>query len=180
MNRITTRNLVLCGLFAALTAVFSQISFDIGPVPINLATLSVYIAGGLLGWKYGATSQIVYVMLGAFGAPVFAKFSGGLGIVIGKTGGYIIGYVVVAFLTGLFAEKVKLPKVIALPIGMVLGTAILFAMGTAWFMKITGTGLEKSLVLCVYPFIIGDIFKIVAATGLVIPLKKALQKANLA
>lgn len=179
MNKISTKNLVLCGLFAALTAVFSQIAIDIGPVPINLATLSVYIAGGLLGWKYGATSQIVYVLLGMVGVPVFAKFSGGFGIVMGKTGGYIIGYVVAALITGFFAEKVKLPKAISLPIGMILGTVALYALGTLWFTQVTGNGFKQSLVWCVYPFIPGDIVKIIFATFLVVALQKALRKTKL-
>jgi len=176
MNKISTRNLSLCGLFAALTAVFSQIQVPIGPVPINLATMSVFIAGGVLGWKYGALSQIVYVLLGMVGAPVFAGFSGGLGIVIGKTGGYIIGYIVAAFLTGLVADKAKNLKVF-LPIGMVLGLISCLALGTAWFMFVTGTALWQSLVWCVFPFIAGDIVKIAVAVILVVKLKQVLKKA---
>jgi len=176
MKKISTNNLVLCAFFAALTAVFSQISLPIGPVPINLATLSVFMAGGILGWKYGALSQIVYVLLGIVGAPVFNGFTGGLAIVVGKTGGYIIGYIVAAFIVGLAVKKYKNPKIV-LPISMVIGILACYGLGTAWFMHITHTGLWQSLVWCFFPFIIGDAVKIVVATVLVINLKKALKKA---
>ena len=177
MNKITTKNLTLCALFAALTAVFSQLSIQIGAIPLNLATLSVFIAGGLLGWKYGALSQIVYVLLGVFGAPVFNNFTGGIGIVIGKTGGYIVGYVVAAFLVGLISNKLKKYQAIVLPVSMALGLLACYFLGTAWFMFVTGTKLWQALAWCVFPFILGDGIKILVATILVITLRKAL-KAN--
>ena len=176
MKRISTRNMILCALFAALTAVFSQIQLPIGPVPINLATMSVFLAGGILGWKYGAVSQLVYVLLGVIGAPVFHGFTGGFGVVMGKTGGYIIGYVLAALITGFFADKVKKLPAVFLPIGMAIGLAVCYALGTAWFINLTHFGLSKSLTLCVFPFIAGDIVKIAAATFLTIRLRKVLRR----
>ncbi|MEG2144157.1 MAG: biotin transporter BioY, partial [Oscillospiraceae bacterium] len=87
------RRLILCALFAALTGVCSQILIPLPMIPINLALFSVHVAGVLLGAKYGSLSMLVYVLLGALGAPVFAGFKGGFGILFGKTGGYIIGYI---------------------------------------------------------------------------------------
>ena len=87
---IRDRKITFCALFAALTAILSQIAIPIGPVPINLATLAVFIAGGLMGPVWGAVSMIVYVALGAVGVPVFAMFTGGISIIVGPTGGYII------------------------------------------------------------------------------------------
>ena len=175
MKKISTKMLTLCGLFAAMTAVFSQIAFDIGPIPINLAMLSVFIAGGLLGAKYGMISQIVYVLLGAIGAPVFSHFSGGFGIVIGPTGGYIIGYIASAFITGFLAKKIKAPKSIGLIISMIIGLIVCYAFGTAWYMFITKNDLLYALTWCVFPFLIGDALKIIVATLVVAPLKKHIK-----
>ena len=103
-----TTALVLCGIFAALMAICSFITIPLGftPVPINLATLGVFLTGGILGKKYGSISLIVYILLGAVGVPVFAGFKGGLGVLAGPTGGYIIGYLAAAFSTGLLVELV--------------------------------------------------------------------------
>ncbi len=97
-----TTYLALCGLFAALTAICSWISIPLGftPVPVNLGTLAVFLTAGLLGPKYGTISIAVYALAGAVGVPVFAGFRGGLGVLAGPTGGYIIGYIVAAFIIG--------------------------------------------------------------------------------
>ena len=104
MKKVNTLNLVFCALFAALTAVLSQFAIPIGPVPINLATMSLFIAGAVLGSKLGGLSQLVYVLLGAAGLPVFSEFSGGLQIIAGPTGGYIIGYIATAWIVGFITE----------------------------------------------------------------------------
>lgn len=175
MKRNTTKMMCLCGIFAALTAICSQIAFNIGPVPINLATLSVFFAGGLLGAKYGAISQLVYVLIGAFGAPVFANFTGGFSIIIGATGGYIVGYIAAAFITGLIAKKFIKHRLIGPIFGMIVGLIVCYVLGTAWFMFVTKNGLWQSLVYCVFPFIAFDLIKIALAVSLVTSLKKALK-----
>ena len=170
---MNTKRMILYALFAALTAVCSMISIPLPftPVPINLATLSVFLAGGLLGSKGGAISQLVYVFLGAIGLPVFAQFTGGFGILTGPTGGYIIGYVAGAWLTGFVIEKLGqgfYKNIIA----MVAGIAICYTLGTLWFMLSTSTGLVSALVMCVIPFLIGDAIKIVTGAVLVKRLHK--------
>ncbi len=170
---MNTKRMILYALFAALTAVCSMISIPLPftPVPINLATLSVFLAGGLLGSKGGAISQLVYVFLGAIGLPVFAQFTGGFGILTGPTGGYIIGYVAGAWLTGFVIEKLGqgfYKNIIA----MVAGIAICYTLGTLWFMLSTSTGLVAALVMCVIPFLIGDAIKIAAGAVLVKRLHK--------
>jgi biotin transport system substrate-specific component len=168
-----TKKLILCALFAALTAVCSMISIPLPftPVPINLATLSVFLAGGLLGSRDGAISQAVYVVLGAVGLPVFHSFTGGVGILTGPTGGYIIGYIAAAWLTGLLIEKLRQGfwKNI---VSMIAGLAACYVLGTAWFMYITSTGLAAALMMCVVPFLIGDALKILAGSLLVARLHK--------
>lgn len=168
MNKTYSRTtyLMLCALFAALTAVFSAISIPLPftPVPVNLATLAVFLSGAFLGYKYGTLSQLVYVLMGAVGIPVFHNFTGGLNLLVGPTGGYIIGYVAGAFVIGIILHVSKKGQsTIVLAAAMVAGAITYFALGTAWFMISTKTGLMPSLVACVFPFIPGDLLKIAAA-----------------
>lgn len=167
-----TKYIALCGLFAALAAVCSWITIPLGftPVPVNLATLAVFLAGGLLGKKYGPLSLLIYVLVGAVGAPVFAGFQGGAGVLAGPTGGYIIGYIAAAFIIGLIIEKNSRWYISA--VGMVCGLAACYLLGTAWFMFSTGTGLAPSLMMCVVPFLPGDGLKIAATTFLVTRLRR--------
>ena len=184
---MTTRNytktsyMALCGLFAALMAICSLISIPLGftPVPVNLATLGVFLAGGLLGKKYGTISIAVYVLLGAVGVPVFAGFRGGLSVLVGPTGGYIIGYIAAAFLVGLLTELL-VPKagrsagreILACIIAMIIGLFACYLLGTLWFMISTHTGVWAALVSCVFPFLPGDALKIAAGTILTQKLRR--------
>lgn len=190
-----TTTLVLCGVFAALMAICSFITIPLGftPIPVNLATLGVFLTGGILGKKYGSISLIVYILLGAVGVPVFAGFKGGLGVLAGPTGGYIIGYLAAAFLTGLLIEIVfrktsEAPdtsagsptakhhtlRFIGSILAMIAGLAACYLLGTAWFMISTGSSLGAAMVSCVIPFLPGDAVKILAASLLVLKLRPAL------
>jgi biotin transport system substrate-specific component len=141
-------------------------------VPITLATFAVYLAGALLGSKRAVIAVVVYILLGAVGLPVFSGFTGGFAKLLGVTGGYIIGYVPCALLTGIFSERFN--KLWALPVGMVLGTVACYAFGTAWYMIATGTELIPALMGCVLPFLAGDAVKIVVVTAVAFPIKARL------
>ncbi|MDO4860141.1 MAG: biotin transporter BioY [Bacillota bacterium] len=186
-QRSTISYLLLAALMAAVCAVCSWISIPLPftPVPINLGTLAVFLAAGILGWKYGSISVIVFVLLGAAGLPVFHGFTGGMGIITGPTGGYIVGYILAAFLTGIMidtyfkARKSSENKAAAyavLALAMALGLFACYALGTAWFMHISGTDLKAALLMCVVPFLIGDAIKIAAATVLVKKLRPFARK----
>lgn len=175
MKKHPTYRLTICALFAALTAVLSQISIPIGPVPINLATFSVYLSGSVLGGAAGALSQTVFVLLGAIGLPVYAQFSGGIGALAGPTGGYLVGYIAAAWLTGILGTGGK-SKYVRPVFAMVAATVVLYAMGTAWFLFSTKMGLWKALTLCVFPFLIGDSLKIALAAFLTPRIRGALGK----
>ena len=100
--KMTTHDLVLCALCAAVTCILAPLSVPLaGEVPISLATFAVLLSGILLGAKLGGLSQFIYVLLGSVGVPVFAGWKGGIGITLGITGGYIIGYIPMAFVAGL-------------------------------------------------------------------------------
>lgn len=167
--------MILCAFFAALTAVLSQIAVPLPftPVPVNLATLSVFLSGALLGARYGALSQLLFVLLGGIGLPVFSQFTGGLGALAGPTGGYLIGYVLASLVTGLLTSRKSSGRSHAgkLPVRNVLamsaGLLVCYCLGTAWFLSITGIGLVESLLLCILPFLPGDALKIVLAASLV-------------
>jgi len=177
MRYSKTTNLILCAVFAAITAVTSGlvIPLPFTPVPMTLATLSVMLTGGFLGSKYGSVSMIVYVLLGCFGAPVFSGYTGGLDKLVGPTGGYLIGYILTAFITGIIIEKINKKNSLYInTAAMALGLSACYILGTLWFMISTGTPLWASLVSCVFPFLIGDVLKIIAGALLVKKLRPAL------
>ena len=169
-----TRNLVLAALFAALTAVCSQIQIPLPMVPINLALFAVHLAGALLGAKWGALSMAVYALLGAIGVPVFAGFGSGPAVLFGKTGGYILGYILCAAIVGVLSRRIGF-SYLKLCLSMVIGVAVCYAFGTAWFMVVSGLNLVTSLGYCVLPFLPGDAVKILLAAFLALRLQKPLQ-----
>ncbi len=180
--RTSIKYLILTGLFAALTAVFAWISIPLPftPVPIVLSTLGVTLAGGLLGPKYGTLSMVVYVLLGAVGAPVFHNFTGGLGILTGPTGGYLIGYISYAFLTGFLVNRFAKKNLSFWNIALasIIGLLSCYLLGTAWIMISAGLTLPSALMLCIVPFIPGDLLKTVAAVLLIKRLRPALQRLS--
>lgn len=170
-----TGNLILCALFAALTAVCSQIQIPLPMIPINLALFAVFLAGALLGPRFGSASMVVYLLLGAIGVPVFAGFGGGPGILLGKTGGYLLGYILAAGLTGFLSRKWGF-SFLPLAAAMLLGAGVCYLFGTVWFMVVTGSSLWMSLLYCVFPFLPGDAVKIALASVLALKLKQRLRK----
>ena len=173
-----TRDITLIGVMAALICVAGPLSIQIGPVPISLASFAVYLAGAVLGWKKGPLAVAIYLLIGGVGLPVFAGFSGGFSRLAGVTGGYLVGYLPCALITGLGVSQPPAPQKPAwhLPVMMVLGTLALYILGTAWFMAQTGNGLGASLGMCVIPFLPGDAAKIVAATLIAAPVRRAVYR----
>ncbi|HHX14330.1 MAG TPA: biotin transporter BioY [Clostridiales bacterium] len=175
---IPTRHLILCGLFATLTAVGSWISIPLpGGVPINLALLFVYLSGSLLGFAAGTMSQIVYVLLGLVGLPVFHNFTAGPGILAGPTGGYIIGYILAAAIVGFAhsSSRTSAPKSLA---GFIIGLGVCYTVGTLWFMHVTNTPALAALTMCVFPFLPGDAVKIIAAFLLTKKIRPLLERTH--
>lgn len=172
----TVRGMVFMAIFAAIICIAAPFSVQIGPIPITLATFAIYLAGAILGGKRGMIAVIVYIMLGAAGLPVFSNFNGGFAALLGPTGGYIIGYVPLVLITGIFAEMNSKKHRTMMVIGMLLGTVALYTFGTAWFMIMTGSSLGRALALCALPFIAGDALKIVCVTAIALPLKERLSR----
>ncbi len=166
-----TYDLVYIALFAVLITICSWISIQT-TVPFTLQTMGVFLAVCILGGKRGTLSVLVYILLGAIGLPVFSGFTGGIGILLGNTGGYIIGFLFSALvmwgIETLFGTRwfVQL-------ISMLIGLAVCYAFGTAWFMVVYTRGngpvsLAAVLGWCVIPFIIPDLVKI-AVTLVIAP-----------
>ena len=165
-QRNKTYDLVYVSIFVVLIAVCSWISIPL-TVPVTLQTFGVFIAVGLLGGKRGTLAVLVYILMGAIGIPVFSGFTGGIGILAGTTGGYIVGFLFSALLMWgmekLFGKDTKV-----LAGSMILGLAVCYAVGTLWFMAVYAAssgpvGIFTVLGWCVFPFIIPDIAKIVLA-----------------
>jgi biotin transport system substrate-specific component len=169
------RRLVLCALFAALTAVCSQLQIPLPMVPINLALFAVHLSGALLGPAYGFLSMAIYVLLGAAGLPVFTGLAGGMGVLLGKTGGYILGYCFCAAFVGLWSRRTG-HGFVSLCAGMALGLCLCYLFGTLWFMRLSGLGLYASLGYCVLPFLPGDAVKIALAALLARRLEKPMKR----
>lgn len=168
-------DLAYIGVSAALIAVCSWISIPL-TVPITLQTMAVFLVSGLLGMKRGTIATVVYILLGAIGVPVFAGFSGGAEVLLGSTGGYIIGFIFTALIVGFASDKYK-DKKFALIISMVIGLLVCYVFGTAWFAVVYAQKNEPATIMtilswCVFPFLIPDAVKMVIAAILTKRLKK--------
>ena len=176
-NRGKTYDMAYIGVFTVLITICSWISIPT-LVPFTLQTFAVFLAVSVLGGKRGTLAVVVYVLLGAIGVPVFGEFTGGIGIILRNTGGYIIGFIFSALsmwlIESLFGRKLWVQG-----IAMVLGLLACYAVGTAWFMFVYmrdagAVGLSTVLGWCVIPFIIPDAVKIALALMLSKILKKPL------
>ena len=159
-----TYALAMTALMAAVTCVLAPMAIPIGPVPISLTNLAIYLSLYLLGWKWGTASYVVYMLIGMVGVPVFSGFTGGLGKLAGPTGGYIIGFVPMAVLAGLVIDHSRNRAVQF--VGMAAATAVCYAFGTAWFCLSMDSTVSAALGLCVFPFIPGDAVKMLLAMNL--------------
>jgi biotin transport system substrate-specific component len=168
------RMTVYTSLLAALTAVGAFIAIPIGPVPIVLQNLFVYLSGLLLGSKWGLTGMAVYLLAGACGLPVFSGGRGGIGHLIGPTGGYLLGFLPAVYITGWITERAEKKNAAAI-LAMICATAVIYLFGVTWLKLITGMTLAKTLAVGMFPFLIGDAFKIAVAAALAKALRPMMK-----
>ncbi len=152
--------LVTTALMAALICILGPLSIPIGPVPISLTNLAIYITMYVLDTKRGSLAFIIYLLIGLCGLPVFSGFSGGPAKLFGPTGGYIIGFIPMAIVCGLVFKHFYKNKIICI-IGMEAATWIAYLCGTGWLAYSTHMSFTKALSVGVIPFIIVDLIKIV-------------------
>jgi biotin transport system substrate-specific component len=160
MNQL--RMTAYASLLAALTAVGAYIAIPIGPVPIVLQNLFVYLTGLLLGSRWGLMGIAAYLLAGAVGLPVFAGGKGGIGHLVGPTGGYLLGFLPAVAIIGLVTEKTE-GKILFGVAALVAATAVIYACGITWLSVVTGMTVVQSLVVGMVPFLPGDAVKIAAA-----------------
>lgn len=164
-------NIVLAGISAALITVCAWISLPVGAVPVTLSTLAIFLILMSEGFKRGLTAIIVYLCLGLIGIPVFSQFKGGPAVLIGPTGGFLMGYVPMALLFALLVKSFGVKnmngakKIVFNFISAVLSEILLYAFGCVWLSLISGNrDIMKLLSACVLPFIVPDIIKILMAS----------------
>lgn len=178
MKKKTLYRLTSCALMAALLCILAPVSIQIGPVPVTLATLVLYLSVWVLDTKGCVISAAVYLLLGAAGVPVFAGYSGGFSAIAGPTGGYLLGYLLLVLVAGLIKKAVR-SRVILTGLGMIAATVVLYAFGTIWFIIQTKSDMVYALSVCVLPFIGFDLAKIVIACAAGKPVSDALVKSEL-
>ncbi len=176
-----TRDMALCALFAALLAVCAWLVIPAGDVPFTLQTFGVFAALGLLGGKRGTIAIGVYLLLGAIGVPVFAGFKGGIGALLGVTGGYLISYLFIGLIV-ILTEKWFGDGTVPFLIAGLLGMVVCYAFGTAWFVvayaRTAGPiSWGVALAKCVIPFILPDLAKLALAVLLRDRVKKYVPAA---
>lgn len=162
-NNTQLRRMVYAAMFGALTAIGSLIVIPMQPVPITLQTLFTSLSGVLLGGYTGALSQIVYVLLGIIGLPVFAGGKAGLGTLLGPTGGYLIGFIAAAYVIGKMVEARKESGILWVTLSLVVGNLVIYALGVMQLSLVAHLSVVKALLAGVVPFLLGDLLKLVAA-----------------
>ena len=164
-------------LLAALTAVGAFIAIPIGPVPIVLQNLFVYLTGLLLGSKWGLSSMAVYLLAGACGLPVFSGGKGGIGHLIGPTGGYLLGFLPAVYIIGWITERAENKNVAGIP-AMICATAVIYLFGVTWLKFLTNMTFAKTLAVGMLPFLIGDAVKIAVAAALAKALRPIMKAGS--
>lgn len=169
-------NLTMTAVFTALIAVCSWITVPIPVIPFTMQLFAVFTALCILGGKYGTLSVVLYIALGVVGVPVFAGFRSGIGVLLGATGGYIVGFFVLALVYWLITARRKV-SIRTQIIALVAGQFSCYAFGTAWYLfaytEKTGlAGIGSALMMCVVPYILPDLVKL----GLAVTVSRLIAK----
>ncbi|MHC1574288.1 MAG: biotin transporter BioY [Candidatus Methanogasteraceae archaeon] len=156
--------MIYASLFAALTAIgaFVRIPVPVSPVPITIQVFFVLLSGLVLGSRWAGASMAVYVMIGIIGFPVFSGGSSGIGVIMGPTGGYLIGFIGAAYVTGLIAETFGRNTSAAIG-AMIAGLAVIYLFGVMQLSIVAHLPIKESVATGVLPFLIGDFIKLIAA-----------------
>lgn len=178
-----TKDMIISGIFAAILCLFSVITIPINSIPITLSIFAVFFISVISGLRKSLFTVMIYILCGSIGFPVFSGFRGGISILFGPTGGYIIGYLVIAAIVGFCSEKTKKESVIKrflyLLFFSLVAMILCYTLGTLQFLLITNLNFKESLLICVYPFILFDIIKIIIAILLAENTRKHLKHINI-
>lgn len=177
-NSKRLRILINCSIFAAITAILAQVEIPLPLIPISGQTLAVGLAATILGSRQGAIAMICYAAIGAVGLPVFAGFAGGLQVLAGPSGGYIFGFIVTAFFTGLILEKTRFTIPMAL-LANIVGMFITLFFGTLQLKFLLDLSWSAALAAGVYPFLVVGFIKAFLASWIGIKVRERLIQAKL-
>ncbi|MFJ7886525.1 biotin transporter BioY [Lysinibacillus xylanilyticus] len=178
MKKSSTYNYVLAAFGAAIIAVLAQVTIPLPLIPITGQTLAVGLVVTILGTRLGTLSVLLYILLGAASLPVFSGMSGGIGILIGPTGGYIIGFLVSAIIMGLYLDKFGITIFQAI-IANVIGMVVTLAFGTAWLKIVGDLTWTAAFMGGAAPFIVVGIVKAVLAAWFGVIVRRRLEQAHL-
>lgn len=173
-----TKDLTLIGLFAALIVVMAwipAIPLPFSPVPITFQTLGVFLSSAMLGGKRGGTAVLVYVMLGAMGLPVFAGGTGGLGVILGPTGGYLIGFIIAAYAIGFLIDRQNEVQIKHYITAFGIGLTVIYVLGTLQLSYVLNLPLITALKIGSLPYIPLDLLKAFIAVVISLPVKSRLK-----
>lgn len=179
-TKSSTYQIVLIGIMTAIICILGPLSIPIpfSPVPISFTNLAIYLTAFILGWKRGTLSYLIYLFLGLVGLPIFSNFSGGPSKLFGPTGGYLIGFILMAFISGLFIEFFN-GNVSMYILGLMLASAANYLLGTAWLSYQLDLTFYQALSVGVFPYLIGDGIKIAIAIAIGPMIRNRLKQANL-
>lgn len=155
-------DITVTALMAAVICVVAPFSIPIGSVPITFATFAVYISLYVLGWKKATIACLIYIAIGIIGLPVFSGFGAGIGKVVGPTGGYLVGYLLITLVGGYLVEKFR-GKIVLSFAGLLIGTILCYLAGTIWLLLQMNLSFAAAVGIAVLPFIPGDCAKIIVA-----------------
>lgn len=177
ISHFTTRDLTFIGLMTAVTCILGPLSIPIpfSPVPVTFGNLALFLSVYVLGMKKGFISYVIYFLLGLAGLPVFSGFTGGMGKAAGPTGGYMIGFFFMILIAGYVIDKYHAQKGPSIA-GMVLGALVCNLIGTVWLAKLLNVSFTTGLASGVFPYLPGDIIKIIAASIIGPVLRKSISR----
>ena len=177
-GKISISAMAEVAVITAVICILAPISIPVGPVPISLGLLAIFLGVYILGAKKGTIAVAIYILIGMVGLPVFTGFSGGFGKVLGPTGGYIIAYIPLAIIAGIFIDRFY-DRIWLQVAGMLIGLAVLYAVGTIWLAFQAGLDVRAALMAGVIPFIPFDLAKIAISIVLGRAVRKALRRAGI-
>ncbi|MDR2834351.1 MAG: biotin transporter BioY [Streptococcaceae bacterium] len=168
-------NMILAALFASIIAITAQISVPIGIVPATMQPTGVLLTGLILGKKWGSISTSIYVLMGAIGLPVYAGGASGFGALFGPTGGYLFGFIAVAFVIGFIHER-KQRNFFSISIAVITGAIVMLVLGMTWLKIFTGMSFLESFAVGIVPFILPNTLQIVLVIAVGMGILKRLPK----
>ncbi len=176
IKRTKLQNMVVVGLLTALLCILSPFVIPIGPVPVSLGVFGVALMGSLLPPLWATAGVAAYLLLGMAGLPVFTGFRAGPGVLFGVTGGYLVGYFLLALALSLALSRgLRVPLASLCAAG---GMAACYLLGTLWYMLLSGANFQSGFALCVLPFLLPDAVKIGCAIALSLALRRRMTRKS--